>query len=685
MTLVSRPPLHASLTATLSALFALAAPCASAGEPTVAASSVGTDSPDTSSWTCAQCPFLHGYAAQTEAGALYASGANASFGRYTGIDRGGAYVDAGVAAQWRDDTGSYANVELERLGLASRDGTVAGGREGLYDLRLSYDGQPAHLYDTPDIDSNRRTVALLGRYFAGSGWTITGEFRRQEKDGSVLGGASFLTQAVQLIQPIAYVTNSFEAGAAWQGRRASFRLTYTGSWFDDGNGALSFADPYAPIAPNSGVGRLGTMPDNRLQELAAAGSVQLPWPATTLTYAASIGELRQDDSFLPFSTLPGSAVPASGSLDGEVRLSHYALGLASRPLPKLYVRGNATYDGRDDKTAPIAVAYIVTDTFPGGTAVTPRYSEDRVRLDGGADYSAARWLRFGVGGKFEDNHYGPGQTLTNLQNAESWGRATVAPTAALTFTLKVGNGLRKASSFNAAALPAGENPLVRAYNYAPRDRVFSTITGSWAATPALTWTATGTLAKDDYRSPHLGLQGVHEQRVSSTLTWTPRDSLSAYLDAGYQRLFTLQNGSSGTGTLAWLAADRERFWNAGVGGQWRPQARWTVTLDYLLAPSYGDNESTIGGLAQAFPQTWSKLDSTRLGVAYGWTAALQIRFRYVRETYNSGDWAQDGVGPSTIPNLSALGLASYRDNVNLFGLTVRYQFGSVAGDAEKSK
>jgi hypothetical protein len=58
--------------------------------------------------------------------------------------------------------------------------------------------------------------------------------------------------------------------------------------------------------------------------------------------------------------------------------------------------GNAAYDGRDDKTTPITVDYIVTDTFPGGTAVTPRYSEDRVRLDGGADYALFRRVRLGL-------------------------------------------------------------------------------------------------------------------------------------------------------------------------------------------------------------------------------------------------------------------------------------------------
>jgi hypothetical protein len=245
----------------------------------------------------------------------------------------------------------------------------------------------------------------------------------------------------------------------------------------------------------------------------------------------------------------------------------------------------------------------------------------------------------------------------------------------LSFTLKYGNALRKTSSFDVAALPPAENPLVRDYNYAPRDRVFSTLTASWAATPTIAWTIEEFLAKDDYRSSPLGLQSAHEQRASTTLTWTPRDTLSAYVDAGYERLFMLQSGYTGALTAPWLATDTEKFWTAGVGGRWVPQERWTVTVDYLFAPSYQDNDSTVGGLAQAFPQSSTKLDTTRLEVAYRWTAAWQIHFRYTHETYNSNDWALNGLAPSTVPNLLALGVQPYRDNVNLFGLTVRYQFG----------
>ncbi len=668
--------------------------------------------PDTSTWKCEMCPFMQGSASEVEAGALAASGANATFGRYTGIDRNGGFVDLSASGQYRSADGSFTNYEVKDLGLDSREASATAGHEGKYDVRLSYDGQPNRLYDTGDtpfrsggpylalpsgwvpgagtgsmsalgpslapvdIGSDRRTISLLVRYFATPSWTVFGDFRHQEHEGNSLTGASFLTEASQIAQPFDYVTDSFEAGAVWTGRIASFHLSYLGSWFSDNYDSTTFANPYIPIVPGSTQGQLGTPPSNDLQQLTATGNLQLPWHST-LTFAASLGTLKQNAAFLPDSTLAGSAVPAPGSLDGDVHLSHYALGLGTRPLPKLSLRGNASYDGRDDKTSGLNLPYVITDTFPGSAVITPRYSEDKVHLDGGADYSLARWMKVGVGGTFDNIHYGPGQVVTWTQDAHSWGVATFTPIETFNVTLKGGNALRKVGSFDAAALPPEENPLIRMYNYAPRDRVFYSLNGAWNATDKLTWSFEGSIDKDDYRNSPLGLQAVHQQRGSSALTYAASDTLSAFIDAGYQRLSSLQKGSTGSTLLPpWLTQDSQRYWNLGVGGRWVPQERWTLSLDYLLAPSYDNIEtSTVAGPAQAFPENWTKLNIARLDAAYRCTDALQVHFRYTYETYNSRDWWLNGVGADTLPNLLAMGISPQQDHVNLFALTVRYQFG----------
>jgi len=672
--------------------------------------------PDTSAWKCEQCPFLEGYSGDVEIGALYAHGANFSYGQYTGIDRSTTYADVAAAGQYRSADGTNASFDLEDLGLASRAGTASVGREGRFDVKVDYDDIPTRLYDTGatpflgagggnltlpaawvaagstagmsalaatlapvNIEYDRRTASLLGTYVASSAWTLHAAFRHEEKDGTGLMSGSFLTQAAQLPQPIDYVTDTVEAGAAWADHRASLHLDYTGSWFKNDIDSLTFTNPYLPLVAGSTQGRLALPPDNNLQQFALAGNLPLNFLATSFTYAASFGSLKQDEAFLPFSTLPGATVPTPAALDGDVHLSHYALGLASHPLPRLSLRGNASYDGRDDHTTPLTLAYVVTDTFPGGSALTtPRYSEDRTRLEGSADYTLDRWVRVGVGGKYLDTHYGPDQLVADTRDTESWVHATLDPLAGLTITLKGGNASRKTSGFIASALPAAENPLVWAFDYAPRDREFFTLTASWQATATLTWSVDGFFANDDYRLSQLGLQSVHERRASTTLTWTPRETLSAYIDGGYQRLDMLQDGFTGAFTAPWQAGDSEHFWNLGGGGQWAVAARWTLALDYLHAPSYGDFNTQVGGLAEPFPQNWSRLDSVRLDLRYQWTRAAQLHLRFIHEKYDSSDWALGDVGPATIPNLLALGVLPLAHDVNLVALTFRYQFGAAA-------
>jgi len=678
---------------------------------TAAAVSADPSAPDTSAWKCKQCPFFEGESGDVEAGAVYPNGANFSYGRYTGLDESKVYPELDATGQYRTAAGSNLSYTLEHVGLPYGDGNVTFGHEGRFDLKAEYDLQPTRLFETGatpylgvgsgdltlpaswvaagstggmtalastlkpfKLEYDRRTAALLGSYIISSAWSFHADFRHQEKDGTGLLGGSFLTEAIQLPQRVDYVTDSVEAGVHWNGRRASVRLIYTGSWFKDNSDTLTFANPYTPIVPGSTQGQLSLPPDNNLQQVALNGTVPFDWRATTLTFAASLGRLRQDAGFLPYSTLPGSTVPAAGSLDGNVHLSHYSLGISSVPLPKLTVHGAATYDGRDDHTTPQTLSYIVTDTFSGPTLATPRYSTDRTRLDGSADYVLTRWVTVGVAGRYLDTYYWPDAVVNQTKDTESWGRAIFTPLAGLSFMLKGGNGSRTTSAFNSAALPPAENPMIAAYNYAPRDRVFYDLTSSWAINAKLTWTLEGYFANDRYRLSELGLQSVEVRRAATTFTWTPRETLSVYLSGGYQRLESLQNGYTGPATAAWVVSQGEHFWNVNVGGQWTLSKRWMVGFDYTHAPSYYDTQTQAAGITQPFPQNSTSLDNARLDLRYQWTTPLQVHLLFIHEKYDSHDWGIENVGPSTVPNLLAFGVQPLNHDVNLVALTARYQF-----------
>lgn len=679
---------------------ALGVPLAHAGAPR----------PDTSAWKCRLCVFYTGAKAKAEVGAIYADGANFASGRYSGIDHNGAYVQAAASGHWRTRGGAYASFKADNLGLASRHVAVAAGQEGRYEVHATYQGQPFHQHDDTKspyrsaaagdlrlpsgwitansttgmtalqaslapvrIESDRRTVTLSGKYFTSNVWTLFAKLSHSERIGTGATGASFLTEAVQLPEPIDYETNEVHAGALWSDAGASVRIAYAGSWFDDKIDRLLFQNPYQSLVPGSTSGLLSLAPGNNLQQVSVSGAVTLPLWSGVLSYLASEGRLAQSGAFIPGSTLASDPVLLSGSLPGNIDLTHYALGLALRPAARLNLRGRATYDGRDDHAAEFAIPYIVTDTFPGGTAATRRYGEDRVRLTGSAAYRLFRWARVSVGGDYEHTHYGPGQVLTSLAELKAWGQATLRPLPVLTFTVKGGSSRRNASAFHAAALPAAEDPRLLAFDYAPRDQEFLRVRGTWAINPRLSLSLQGSAATDAYRLTQLGLSDARQRELSGTLQWSPARPWSLYLDSSYEHLETGQYGLQTPAEVAWRERVGEYFWTVGAGGVWTVSTRWHVRADYVRAASRCNTLLETVGAYGAFPQDHTALDTVKVDASYRWSEALSLRLRYERDHFGSNEWALQNVYPDTVPQLLALGAQPYRYGVDLVGVSFVYR------------
>ena len=669
-----------------------------------------TPRPDTSAWKCKLCVFYTGHKAKVEAGVIYADGANFASGRYGGVDHTGAYAQAAGEGRWRTRGGRYGRFRADDLGLSTRHFAATVGREGRYVVHVTYQGQPFHQYDetvTPyrraadgalvlpggwgranstqamtalqaslasvHIESDRRTVAVRGKYFTSRVWTLFGQFSHSERTGTDATGASFLTEALQLPEPIDYVTNNVHAGALWRSADASVRIAYEGSWFDDKLDQLLFQNPFEPLVPGSNAGLLSLAPDNNLQQASVSGEVTVPVWSGVLTYLASVGRLAEDGAFIRGSTLVSDPVLLPGSLPGSIDLTHYALGLALRPAARLDLRGQASYDGHDDHVAVFAVPYVVTDTFPGGVAVTPRYGEDRVRLTGSADYRLLRWVRVSVGGAYAHTHYAPGQVLTSLSELKAWGQATVTPLAAVSFTVKGGSSRRDASAFDAGALPAGENPLLLAYDYAPRDREFLQIRGTWAINARLAWSLEGSAATDAYRRSQFGLSDGRQRELSTTVTWSPEKPWSVYLEGSYEHLEASQFGLQLPASVAWQERQGEYFWTAGTGASWTVSTRWRVKADYTHAGSRTDTGVQSVAIVQAFPQDATTFDTVKIDADYRWSPALSLRMRYRREHFGSSDWALQGVYPDTIPTLLALGEQPYRYTVDSVTMSFIYR------------
>ena len=75
--------------------------------------------------------------------------------------------------------------------------------------------------------------------------------------------------------------------------------------------------------------------------------------------------------------------------------------------------------------------------------------------------------------------------------------------------------------------------------------------------------------RDTGRRSPLGLTDGKSRTVGANLAWTPKESLTFYVDGGYQKMRSKQLGQARPNGVAWELRNEDEFWNAGIGGPWQ--------------------------------------------------------------------------------------------------------------------
>lgn len=682
---------------------------------------------DTSEWKCESCPFPKAYEAEADVGALYVDEDSAKFGEYTGLDEKGAYPAVGAHGGKRNESGTYWSYALADLGFDPQARLTA-GKEGHYEARLSYDELPRSAWDstaTPFRRSGHDSLALPGgwvRAGATTGMTALAgslapvrigtersavgaafdyllnervkffaDFGREETEGSRLGGANFIMQALQFAEPVDATHDQFKVGALYTFKRGFVRLSWFGSEYDNALQAVTFDNPYLPQATDTTRGRKALAPDNQAHKLTLDGNFRLPWWNGVLSYRLADGTMEQDDLLLPLSTsaaLAGTTPLPRASLDGDVDTTHYRASLSLRPHPRL--RGHVGYrhDERDDNTAAFSLpGYVESDSARGSAASSVRYDYERTRVDAYGELRIFDWLYLSGGAEETEtrrNH----QPTAKTRESRSWGRVRVRPHATVDFTGTFGEAHVDADggAYAVQAFVPPENPLLRKFYLTNRDGDYADGMLTW--TPwRLSFALQAYYANEEHRLSALGLKSSRDYRYSGTASWAVNDKVSVYATTGYQNVVSEQAGQEGlpANTLAWAARHEDEFETAGGGLQWRDiGGKLDLGLDYSYAASKGRIDATSAALGApgAFPMLQSKFTSLRFTAGYDVSERVAVRATFAREDYSSSDWSLGGVEPATVRNVLALGADPYGYKVNLVGLSFRYRFGGHAAGEE---
>ena len=709
-------------------------PAARAADPSTPPTAAAVD---TSGWECSDCPFEDDGAVHVDldVGATGVSDAAAKFGDYTGLGREGVYAVVTASGRQSLESGEAWQAEARDLGLDSRALQLRGGRQGSYDLRLGYDQVPHYLFDTTrtvfsgagtsplelppdwvragntqqmsrldaslarvDVGTGRRTLRASLRNVLGPRWSTYAAYRHERRDGIAKLGASFGFSALELPAAVDAVTDDVEFGLRFGGERLVARLGYEGSFFSNRRLDQGWSNPY--LGTDSG--SMALAPDNAAHQVRGTLGFRLG-DRTALSATAAFGRFLQDDAFLPYSTDPGLATSRlpRASLDGQVDTTHLAVSAVSSLdglwslLDGARVKLDARYDERDNGSPRARYSYVMTDFLAGGTETNVPYGFEQRRVGVSGDYDLRRLLRFIPaqqrlrisGGWRRDEIDRRFQEASRTTENSGWGRVSWRPADWMDLAVRFGGANREADDYDVTRAEVGgpQNPLLRKYNMADRERQFTEATLSLQPHATLSLTATGTYANLDYVNSRLGLQNSRERGATAAAGWSPSPDVSFYGQYAWQRMDTRQAGSAAFARPDWVGTTEDVFRTGGAG--FRVDNIGTelgLQVDWFFARSQGD-VAVRAAATEALPPLRTRMNGGAINLTWRSKGAFTVLAGVRYEHFDADDWALDGVGPSTVPTLLSLGALAWDYDVEQVTLAFRYRFGGGESPAQPAE
>lgn len=671
--------------------------------------------PDMSQWRCRLCPFERGTDAQYTAGTAYVSDDAARFGNANGYDHEGAYLLADGAGRFADDSQRII-WGFDDLGVDARALSLEGNRGGAIDYRLSYRGLPYYLYDTTssvfrqsapgrlvlpagwvrapvtsqmssldsslapvDIKSRRDMLDLGIKLRPRSSTQVYADYRRQERTGTTISGASFFNTSSQLPRPIDQSTDELAVGLRYLAGHGTVDFAYRGSFFDNRLRALTWDNPFTS-PPGAEQGALAESPDNSFQSLSVDGTFRF-LEHTTVTFSAGLGHGEQDEALLPYtvnSQLTASALPRA-TLDGAVDTSHVALTASARPWSRVRLRASYRYDERDNRTPIDLWNGVITDSFNSvdiRSNVAYDFRRERVNLV--ADANVTSGLKLSAGYDYTTLDRSQQEVAAQTENG-GWGRVRWRFAPGFELSARRGTERRDIDHYDTAlAVELQQNPLLAKYNLAYRFRTYADLTLTAAGSERPYTVALSTFyADDDYARSRLGLTSDRDRRLAADFGWTFTPHISVYASASDEKIDARQTGSESFALPDWSAMNTDRFQTLAGGLRLQQiPPRFDLTLDVSVADGATAIDLVRGTVEDPFPKLRSRLDGLRFEAVYHRSSRLSVLLDLRYEHLDTEDWALAGVEPATVAELLGLGADPFHYNVVVLGAGVTYRLGT---------
>jgi MtrB/PioB family decaheme-associated outer membrane protein len=506
---------------------------------------------------------------------------------------------------------------------------------------------------------------------------------------------------------------------------------------------------------NGAVGQMGYEPDNEAFTINYQTGFNFN-PTTRFTANITYGEMTQDDAFLPYSSVQPTVVPLPrDNLDGEIDTLRANVNLFTRYGRNLDLRARYTYDDRDNNTPRDVYLRIPGDSTAqaaidsSNARVNWPYSMTTHTLDLDGSYRFTPTTKLSVGYTYENKERDFSEVDTTeehtfnvklssapLDTVSGWLKyaystrdggdndldaefadLVAAATAALgapdpaagnfekywnNHPILTGHSVEhiEEAIMDFLAAPTNNNlgelfendPLMRKYYQADRDRNQLSGTINFYPNDVLSWTLTGKYNMDDYVNTQDGLQESNNSSLTLDTSYTPGTNLTTYAYFTYEYFDYQQTGFYHPGFAGaltpwsnriaqignnwWHMDTRDDVYTVGGGLDWEMiEDKFNLKIDYMY--SYAITETDVGAEALAFlpyPDITTRIASLTLIGDYKAKENLTLRFKYGFEHFNTTDFGLDSVGVKTLSNVILLGNIAPKYNEHIVGVSLIYGF-----------
>ncbi|MCL1075780.1 MtrB/PioB family decaheme-associated outer membrane protein [Shewanella dokdonensis] len=539
--------------------------------------------------------------------------------------------DAGIKVT-KDDLKLYAN--YDQLNYLKSDKT----------LTPYYFSQDQLISATPyspvlGVERNRFTLGADAQTDM-LGLALNGDlsFRSEEKLGHKRVSVA-TPSPINLAQPIDSRTNELLASSSLSGDNWLAAISYLGSVYNNHAQEIYHETYGSLLAPD---------PDNEAHQLTLSGNIR--GQQSVFDARVSAGRMIQD------SSLVNAQISPIQSWDGQINTLDVDANYMLMASDRLRIQLAGRYSDRDNKSSSFEFPQYDFNAKTGILFNNLALDTKSTRGSAKFQYRLAKDYRIDAGYQFDrkERNYSDRETTDEHQ---LWAKVKMTGLELWKIELKGGVSRRDGSRYLANEFTnVEENPLLRKYYLADRDRVEAEMRLFHQPLPSLSVVMNLRFANDDYTNTKIGLTDDRNYSYQLSVNYLVNKQLSLYSFVSQEWIDANQSGAQ------WKAEINDRFVSLGGGFEYQGLLQNKLILggDYLFANSNSDSDNAA--ITDQQGDDYQYNHSVGVYAKYRLSDASQLRVDYRYERYYDTDYAN--VAVDAVNGLITLGELDHNYNAH---------------------